>query len=126
MKQKTYLIDIVTKQVKVKVKAKNKLLWHDQYSNKMLEFEGGKIVPVFNMRLKKIIPKIEDVYYTNYSKKSNKKEIVDWIKNYGSRLGAVINNYESSNKEIAVNVDYNNSSVFEYALDRQGFSYNKQ
>tara|TARA_B100001778_G_scaffold334491_1_gene346137 strand:+ start:27868 stop:28254 length:387 start_codon:yes stop_codon:yes gene_type:complete len=125
-RQTTYLIDISPKQVRVQTKAKNKLLWYDSDENKMLEFEGGKLTPVFDMRFKKLVPKVEDIYYTSYSTESNEQKVIDWMRNYGGRFGAEINKEESSNREIAVDIDSNSSSVFEYALDRQGFRYEKQ
>lgn len=124
-RHKKYLIDISPKTVRTKIKAKNKLLWFDQDSKKMLEFEGGKLVPFFDMKLKKLVPKIEDVHYVSYKTESNEKEVRDWIDNYGSRLGAEIDKTESNKKEITVNVDEINASVFEYALDRKGFLYEK-
>lgn len=125
-RHKTYLIDISPKMVRTKVKAKNKLLWYDQESKKMLEFEGGTLVPVFDMKLKKLVPKIQDVHYLSYTNESNEKEVRDWVINYGTRLGAEIDRIESNKREIVVNVDIRSAPVFEYALDRKGFRYEKQ
>jgi hypothetical protein len=91
----------------------------------MLEFEGGKIVPFFDMKKKKLLPKVEDVYYTSYKMVSKEDDIKSWIENYGARYGAEINSYESSNRGIAIDVEELNRDVFEYALDRSGFRYEK-
>jgi len=122
----TYIIDISKKQTPIKEKVNNKLLWYDSDNNKMLEFEGGKIVPFFDIRKNKLVPKVEDIYTVKYELMSNTKEIEEWLKNYGSRYGAQINLEESSNRGVAVNVDKHNTDYFEYALDRKGFKYNKQ
>jgi hypothetical protein len=121
----TYVIDTSPRSVAVKVKAKNKLLWYDRDENRMLEFEGGKLTPVFDMEKKKLVPKVEDVYYTSYEMVSKEDDIRFWIRNYGARYGAEINFYESSNRGIAVDVEELNRDVFEYALDRSGFRYEK-
>lgn len=121
-----YIIDISRKQMPVREKVNNKLLWYDSDKKKLIEFYGGKIVPVFDIKNKKLMPKVEDIYTVKYELKSNTKEIEEWLKNYGSRYGAQINLEESSNRGIAVNVDKHNTDYFEYALDRKGFKYNKQ
>lgn len=122
----TFLIDILKRQMPTKKKLNNKLLWFDSDSNKMLEFEGGKIVPFFDMRQKKLVPKIKDVHEVAYELTSNKEEIEEWINNVGSRYGAQISQQESSNRSVAINIDNHNADLFEYALDRKGFKYDKE
>lgn len=121
----SYSIQVLPRSVKVKIKAKNKLLWFDSDKNKMLEFEGGKIVPVFDIKQKKLVPKIEDVFYTTYQTESSEQEIREWIKHHGARYGAEIDKEETNSRNIVVKVDKNNTSFFEYAADRKGLRYDK-
>jgi hypothetical protein len=124
-KQVSYSIYVSPSSVKVKIKAKNKLLWFDSDTNKMLEFEGGKLVPVFDLKQKKLVPKVEDVFYTSYQTESQEHEIKEWIKHHGARYGAEIDEEETNRQNIVVKVDKNNTSFFEYAIDRKGFRYEK-
>lgn len=125
IRQTIYKIDISPKTVRTEQKAYNKLLWFDQDSGKTIEFYGGQLIFVFDIEKKKLVPKVEDLYYIAYKSESIEQEVRNWIKNYGSRYGAEIDIRDTNNREIVVNVDSINDSVFEYALERKGFRYEK-
>lgn len=116
-----YNIHIEKKLRSVKKKEQNKLLWHDSKNNRMLTFIGGKIVPVYNQQLKTLIPKVEDVYSVVNELSSNEQDILDWIENFGSRMGGDI--VDRSDRYISIEVNDLSRDLFEFALDRQGFRY---
>lgn len=121
--KKVYLIRIETKPIQVRVKADNLLTWFDSDKNEIVTFRGGKLVPVFDYEQKKIKPKVEDVYEYKYENRSNREDILNWVKNYGSRYGLDLNQSDSDNKYIATETDISNASIVEYVLDRSNFSY---
>lgn len=119
----TYLIQIENKNVAIKQKAINKLVFHDYDTGRLLQFEGGRLAFDHNPETGRLEPKVEDLYVIKHENRSNEDDIRDWIRNVGGRYGADFNALESDNKTVAVDIENQNQDIFEYALDRKGLRY---
>lgn len=136
----TLLLEFSFKNVPVQTKVNKKHLWFDSKENRMYEYWGGnlsfawnheegrlkpKVSFKLNPQTKKYDPIIDDAFETSWKLANNRAEIENWVRQIGSRFDVEINDAESSNKGIAVDVGKDVLSIIEYALERYGIRFSE-
>jgi hypothetical protein len=136
----TLLLEYSFTNVPIQTKLSKKHLWFDSQANEMREFHGGKLSFVWDTNEKRLKPKlkfewntktrqydvlIDDVFETSWKKSDNREAIENWVEQIGKRLGVEVNGDETSNKGVAIDVDIEDLSIVEYALDRHGIRYSE-
>lgn len=129
MAVKTLFITYRFTKVPVKRKADRDLLWYDaqepDVSKRLKKYRGGQLITKYDPKIKRRYVEVADLEETVYQQHSNEEKIRKWFSEYGRRLGVEINNDESNNKGLAIDVDDSALDVVEHALDRQGFVYDQ-
>jgi len=135
MNEEKLLLEFDTKNLKKKKKVERELMWYDSYLNKMWKIWGGELRYRWDTSSGRMVPKVKwnnekkrwetenYLYEYTYVRSNNKKEIQEWIDDVGSRLGAEVDDYNSSDKGIAINIDKTFVKTVEYSLDRHGIKF---
>lgn len=121
----TLLLEFVPVEIRIKQKIDRTHLWFDFVANKLLSFQGGKLVFAWNQEEKRLLPKIEDAYETVKQMTNNRRLIEKWIDQVGNRIGIEVNAEESSNKGISIDINDSDRNLVEHALDRYGIRYSE-
>lgn len=120
---KTIYLEIENKQVKTEKLIVNDLLWFDPVEKVLKNGKGGVLVYKFNMKEKRLIPEIEDLKVISYTTQSNKNIIKNWIESNKNLFDIEIDQEDSKNNIIVINVKDEEESEIMDLLDRAGIRY---
>jgi len=120
---KTIYLEVETKSVRVEKDYKRDFLWFDAENKKLKKFNGGSLQFDFDLKTKKLVPRIEDVKNVFYEQQNNANRIRSWIKANETILDIELNERESGAGIIAVDVSDGQELFVKSMLDRLNIRY---
>lgn len=123
----TLFLTYRVQRIPVKRKTDRDLLWYDaqepDVQKRLKRYRGGQLVTKYDPKTKRRYVEVSDLEETAYERRSNEDEIRQWVSKNGYQFGIAINDDESNNKGLAIDVDDSALDIVEHSLDRQGFVY---
>lgn len=118
---KTIYLEIERRQSKQKCNVISKHLWYDVLEGKMHAISGGVLRFKYDLNQKRMIPYAEDLVISKSVNSDNKEHIMSWI--HANKHLVTINDAETTNNSIAVDVNDSDVEYVTSMFDRCGFRY---
>lgn len=111
------------------VKLERDLFWYDSDHREMLKFRGRKLDishKVFDTKLKRLVPKITDVFVPVNEKTISRNIVMDWLKQYSNYNTTQMEIVDQDSDGVLVSIPEQELDDIAYNMERHNIRFEVQ